>query len=191
MLSNTVTCWRPETNETTLSPSPAMKQVMNSVVISPLGFAVTRSRGASAARPRDCATAQPSAPLAAARRVRRVHVGDQPLHQLPVLDDRAEPHEAVARLLVLRDLQQRLAQRPVDRELLRPLDQPEIEAVVELVPRLRRQRRVVFEIVDEVSRVDAEEPRQQQARAARQMRAGAALELREIGLADPAVEFLS
>src|ERR1051326_5271801 len=114
--------------------------------------------------------------------MRRLDVRDQPFHQLAVLDDRAEPHEAVARVFVLRDSEQCLAERRIGCKLFRSVDQPEIELVVEAVTRLVRV--MLFEIVDEISRMHFEDPREHETRAARQMRTRAALELREIRLTD-------
>src|SRR5690349_16723043 len=162
MLSNSVTCCSPETNETTLSPRPAMKQTTKSVFMDV-------SSGAA---------------LLARQLLRRDEGLDEAIVELAVVDDRAEKHQALAGLLVLGDFQQRIAEPPIVRKLLGTFDQPQIELVVQLAPRPHARRGQLVEIVDEMTGMHAEQARQQQPGIAGHMRARSALELREIGLAD-------
>src|SRR5262249_18065243 len=106
-------------------------------------------------------------------------------------DGREKP-KAVARVLVARNGHECAAQLTIVGELFRAVNEPEIELVVNDVslPRRQRRRRVV-EIVDEMSGMDAEKPRQQSARRNGEMAVFAALDLREIGLADAAAELLA
>src|SRR5205085_7399253 len=108
-----------------------------------------------------------------------------------IVHDRREEPKAVARVFVARDGHQRAAQLAVVAELLRAVDQPEIELVVDVVPLPGRQRRYVLQIVDQVPGMDAEEARQQRPRVAGEVAALAALNLRQVGLADAAAELLS
>src|SRR5436190_9136399 len=91
-----------------------------------------------------------------------------------------------------RDADERAAQLPILGERFRAVDEPEIELVVDDVTLARRQRRdVVVEVVDQMSRMDAEKTRHERPRLAGQMAALAALDLGEIGLAETAAALLA
>src|SRR5262245_28526564 len=85
---------------------------------------------------------------------------------------------------MLRHGEQRAPNLGIAAEALGAVDEPEVELVLESSD-LRGQLRVeALGIVDEVSGMDLEEAREQQPRLVRQVRAAAALDLRQIRLAD-------
>src|SRR5437016_662643 len=115
----------------------------------------------------------------------------QMVNKLTILDDGCEEPKAVSRVLVARDGHERAAQLTIIRELLGAVDEPEIELFVDVVPLPERQRRDVLEIVDQVAGMDAEEARQQRARLAGEVAALAALDLRQVRLADAGCELFA
>src|SRR5688500_2851831 len=124
-----------------------------------------------------------SGAVAAAPRRRRLrhHRFDETIDQRPVLDDRAEEDQTVARFLVPGDGQQCPAEGAILLERLSSIDEPVIDAVVMFVALLRWRGRALIEIVDEVAGVDLEEPGQDLPGVGREMAPRTALDLGEIG----------
>src|SRR4051812_36419813 len=78
----------------------------------------------------------------------------------------------------------------IARETLGAADEPEIELVLD-APQIADQLVLEsFGVIDQIARVDLEKLREQHARRVGQVRAGAALDLREIALADGLAELL-
>ena len=88
-----------------------------------------------------------------------------------------------ARIIVSRDRQETAAQFRIGGKLFRAGVEPRIDLGVHNPKRGLQLRRVAFRIVHQKTWIDAEETREQRARAVRQMRACAALDLREVRLA--------
>src|SRR5690242_7142112 len=94
----------------------------------------------------------PSGPALANGLRQRLEGDDQPVEQFAVLDDRRQQRQALARMRMLDDLEQRLAEQPVIHEILGAFDEPQIELVVDLAPRAGTLRRVIVDVVDEMAR---------------------------------------
>src|SRR5258708_35142651 len=111
----------------------------------------------------------------------------QPLDERPILHDRAEENEALARLVVLGDSQQSPAQLHVLTKLLGRLDEPGVDPGVDRSPGLDRKLKI-FRIINEIAGMNGEKSRQQRARRRGDVRARPLLDLREVGLAHTAAE---
>ena len=85
---------------------------------------------------------------------------------------------------MVRHGEKRLAERRIATEALGAADQPEIELVLRGAQVGDELRVIALRIVDQIAGVDLEELREEQARRVGQVRARAALDLREIRLAD-------
>jgi hypothetical protein len=108
----------------------------------------------------------------------------QPLGEAGILEDRAEQDQAAAGIFVLRQIEQRLANLRVCAETFRAIDQPQVELVFKRAQVLDQLVLNSLRVVHEVTRMHFEKTGQQHARSIRQMRASAAFNLREIGLAN-------
>jgi len=83
---------------------------------------------------------------------------------------------------MLRDGEQRAMHLGIAPESLRSVDEPEIELVLAAAHLGGELGVKTLRVVDEVARMDLEEARKQHPRRVREVRAAAALDLREIGL---------
>ena len=113
---------------------------------------------------------------------------EQAIDEIGRFDDGADEQEALARIGVVGELQQRARELDVVGELLRAFAEPVVERSFarakvggELGVKSRR-------VGDEIAGVHLEEAREELTRMMRQMRARAALDLREIRLAEGGVE---
>src|SRR5260370_13013570 len=95
-----------------------------------------------------------------------------------------QEQETAAGVFVLRQRKERLTKLVVAAKSLRSADEPEVELVFEGVDVGHQLGVVALGIVDEIVRVNLEELGEKQARRVSEMRSSAALDLREIGLAD-------
>jgi hypothetical protein len=100
------------------------------------------------------------------------------------LNDGLNEEEAAARVGVIGQGKEGLAECGVATEALCAADEPEVELVLDAAEVGEELGVVALGVVDEVAGVDLEELREEQARGVGEVRAGAALDLREIGLAD-------
>src|SRR2546430_12076390 len=94
-----------------------------------------------------------------------------------------------ARVLVLRDGQERMLKNGIGRELFGAGKKPGINFCVDGTQLVLKPRRVAFRVVHQKARVDAKESRQQVAGCVRQVGPRAILDLREICLAKAAANF--
>ena len=78
------------------------------------------------------------------------------------LEDGAEQQQALARVVVLRELQERLAQRRVAAELLGALDQPVVEPLFHGAQLGRELGVVSGRVADQIAGMHFEKARQQQ-----------------------------
>jgi hypothetical protein len=106
------------------------------------------------------------------------------------LDDGAEEQETLPGVVVLREPEDRFAQRTVAAELLGALNQPVVEPPFDGPQRGGQLGVIARRVGDQITGVDLEEAREQEPRVVREMRAGAAFNLREVGLAERFAEFL-
>src|SRR5437762_13007249 len=89
---------------------------------------------------------------------------------------------------MFRERDEGLADIRVAAEPLGPLHEPQVELVLERAD-VRSQLRVeTVRVADEIAWVDLEKPREQHARLVGHVRAGAALDLGKVGLADRVVQ---
>src|SRR5579864_157323 len=95
-----------------------------------------------------------------------------------------------SRIFVFRDGQKGAAEFGIGGKLFGAGIEPGIDFGVNGAQCGLQLGRVAFRIVHQETWIDAEESRQQRARAVREVRARAALNLREVGLAQPAAYFL-
>jgi hypothetical protein len=100
-----------------------------------------------------------------------------------------EEQKCAARVFVLRDYQEAAAEFRIGGKLFGAGVEPGIDLGVDGTERGLQFWRVAFRVVDEKTWIDAEETRQQRARAVREVRPRAALDLREVGLAKSATYF--
>src|SRR5580700_8612232 len=96
----------------------------------------------------------------------------------------------LARILMSGDGQKTAAQFRIGGKLFGAGIEPRVDLGVHSTERGLQLRRVAFRVVHQKTWIDAEEARQQRARAMREMRPCAALDLREVGLAKAAAYFL-
>src|SRR5271165_1220446 len=101
----------------------------------------------------------------------------------------SEEQKRPPRIFVLRDHQETAAKLRIGGKLFRAAVEPGIDLGVDRSQRGLQLRRITLRIVHQESRIDAEETRQQRACAVREVRTRAALDLREIGLAQAAPHF--
>ena len=99
-------------------------------------------------------------------------------------EDGLEEQEAAARVLVVGEGEERLAEVGVAAEALGAGDEPEVELVFVGAEVGDELGVVALGVVDEVAGVDFEELREEQAGGVGEVRAGSALDLGEVGLAD-------
>src|SRR5882724_269558 len=122
-------------------------------------------------------------------RLRTQNLG-KPLRQIRAAQNLREQQNGFARIVVLRDFEKRVAHFRIGGKLLGAGVQPGIDLRVDSTKLGLQALGVALRIVDQKSRVDAEEPSQQFASGLRHVRTHAALDLREVGLAEAAAHFL-
>src|SRR5580658_7733698 len=128
--------------------------------------------------------------MSTALRLARMQNFSQPFRQTWRAKYLRKEQKRLARIIVSRDRQETAAQFRIGGKLFRAGVEPRIDLGVHRTKRGLQLRRVAFRIVHQKTRIDAEEARQQRARAVREMRPRAALDLREVGLAKAAAYFL-
>src|SRR5271154_5270411 len=94
----------------------------------------------------------------------------------------SEQQKRPARIFVFRDHQKTAAKLRIGGELFRTGVEPGIDLGVDRAESGLQLRRVAFRIVHQKTRIDAEETREQRTSPVREVRARAALNLREVGL---------
>src|SRR6266852_6834253 len=109
---------------------------------------------------------------------------EQAVGESGCVQDFAEQQEAAPGVLVTRDLDQDFADRRVARETLRALQQPDIKLTFGGAQVGDKFRVITLGVVHQEARVHLEEARQQSARGLCHVWTLAALDLREVGLAD-------
>jgi hypothetical protein len=95
-----------------------------------------------------------------------------------------------ARIFVLRNRQEAAAKLRIAGKLFGSSEKPGVNLGVNDTQRRLQLRRIAFRIVHQKTGIDAEETGQQRARAVREVRARATLDLREVRLAEAAAYFL-
>jgi hypothetical protein len=95
-----------------------------------------------------------------------------------------------ARIFVLRDRQEAAAKLRISGKLFGGSEKPGVNLGVNDTQRGLQLRRIAFRVVHQKTRIDAKETGQQRARAVREVRARATLDLREVRLAKAAAYFL-
>jgi hypothetical protein len=94
-----------------------------------------------------------------------------------------EEQEAAARVLVMSECEESLAEAGVAAEALSASDEPEIEFVLGGAKVGEEFGVIALGVIDEVAGVNLEKPGEEETGRVGEVRAGAALDLREIGLA--------
>ena len=113
---------------------------------------------------------------------------EQPVGERRRFKDGGQQQQAAARIVVLGCRQQSAAQLRIAAKALRPGDQPQIKLVL-VRARMQRARLgeqlgvVALRVIDQVAGMHLEKSRQQQSACVGQVRARAALDLREVRLA--------
>jgi hypothetical protein len=107
---------------------------------------------------------------------------EEPLGEGGRLEDGFKQKEAFARVLVTRKGEQRVAELGVAVEAFGAAGKPEVELILEGARVGEKLRVITVRVVDEITGMDLEELRQQEARGVGEVWASAGLDLREIGL---------
>jgi hypothetical protein len=120
----------------------------------------------------------------------RMHNFSEPLREAGRAKNFREQQKRAARVFVFRDHQKTATKLWIGGKLFGAGVQPGIDLGVDGAQRGLQLRRVTFRIVHQKAGIDAEETRQQSARAVREVWPRAALDLREVGLAEAAAHLL-
>src|ERR1700722_5036511 len=120
----------------------------------------------------------------------RMHSPPEPLGKTRRAKNLRKEQERPARIFILRNRQKAAAEFRVGGKLFGGGVKPGVNLGVDDAQRRLQLWRVAFRIVHQKTWINAEEPRQQRARAVREMRTRTALDLREVRLAEAAAHFL-